>query len=87
MRKIIVTTMITLDCVMQAPGGPEEDTSGLFKYGGWTAPYGDEVGAKVVRKQMQPADYLLGRKTFEIFAGYWPHHADVWPAINDGDKL
>jgi dihydrofolate reductase len=86
MRKIIVTTMITLDGVMQAPGGPEEDTSGGFKYGGWTAPYGDEVGGKVVQKQMQPADYLLGRKTFEIFASYWPGHADVWPAINEGTK-
>lgn len=78
--------MITLDGVMQAPGGPEEDTSGGFKYGGWTAPYGDEVGAKVVRKEMEPADYLLGRKTFEIWASYWPEHADIWPAINDGTK-
>jgi dihydrofolate reductase len=86
MRKIIVLTMITLDGVMQAPGGPEEDTSGVFKYGGWTAPYGDEVGGKVLQKQMQPADYLLGRKTFEIFASFWPEHADVWPGINDGTK-
>jgi dihydrofolate reductase len=86
MRKIIVISMITLDGVMQAPGGPEEDTSGGFKYGGWTAPYGDEAGGKVVQKQMQPADYLLGRKTFEIWATYWPEHADVWPGINDGTK-
>lgn len=86
MRKIIVISMITLDGVMQAPGGPEEDTSGGFKYGGWTAGYGDEVGAKVVRKEMEPADYLLGRKTFEIWESYWPNHADVWPAINDGTK-
>lgn len=78
--------MITLDGVMQAPGGPEEDTSGVFKYGGWSAPYGDEVGGKVVQKQMQPADYLLGRKTFEIFASFWPEHADIWPGINDGAK-
>lgn len=78
--------MITLDGVMQAPGGPEEDTSGVFKYGGWSAPYGDEVGGKVVQKQMQPADYLLGRKTFEIFASFWPEHADIWPGINDGTK-
>jgi len=78
--------MSTLDGVMQAPGGPEEDTSGGFKYGGWTAPYGDEVGGRVVQKQMQPADYLLGRKTFEIFAAYWPEHADFWPGINDGTK-
>ena len=87
MRKIIVLSMITLDGVMQAPGGPEEDTSGGFKYGGWTAPYGDEVGGKVVQKELkQPADYLLGRKTFEIWADYWPEHGDFWPGINDGTK-
>ncbi len=86
MRKIIVTTMITLDGVMQAPGGPEEDKSNGFKYGGWTAPYGDEIGGREMQQQMQPSDYLLGRKTFEIFAGYWPQHAEVWPAINEGTK-
>ena len=78
--------MITLDGVMQAPGGPEEDTSGVFKYGGWTAPYGDEVYGKVVQKELKPADYLLGRKTFEIWAGYWPEHGDFWPGINEGTK-
>ncbi len=78
--------MITLDGVMQAPGGPKEDTSGGFRYGGWTAPYSDEVLGKVMEKQMQPADYLLGRKTFEIWAPFWPGHADVWPGINDGTK-
>ena len=78
--------MITLDGVMQAPGGPKEDTSGGFKYGGWTAPYGDEVYSKVVQKELKPADYLLGRKTFEIWAGYWPEHADFWPGINEGTK-
>ncbi|MGA9291789.1 MAG: dihydrofolate reductase family protein [Ignavibacteriaceae bacterium] len=87
MRKIIVLSMITLDGVMQAPGGPEEDTAEGFKYGGWSAPYGDEVGGKVVQKELkQPADYLLGRKTFEIWASFWPHHADIWPGINDGTK-
>ncbi|HJW17619.1 MAG TPA: dihydrofolate reductase family protein [Flavisolibacter sp.] len=86
MRKIIVTTMITLDGVMQAPGGPQEDTSGGFEYGGWCAPYGDEVSAKVVKKQMEPADYLLGRKTFQIWENYWPQHADIWPAINEDTK-
>jgi len=86
MRKIIVLSMITLDGVMQAPGGPEEDTSGGFKYGGWTASYGDEVYDKVVQKELQPADYLLGRKTFEIWAGYWPAHGDFWPGINEGTK-
>jgi dihydrofolate reductase len=86
MRKIIVLSFITLDGVMQAPGGPDEDTSGDFKYGGWTAPYGDEVFAKVLEKQMKPADLLLGRKTFEIFANYWPEHEDGWPGINDVTK-
>jgi len=86
MRKIIVLSMITLDGVMQAPGGPEEDTSGGFKYGGWVAPYFDEVYGKVMEKQMKPADLLLGRKTFEIFASYWPEHADFWPGINDVTK-
>lgn len=86
MRKITVLSFITLDGVMQAPGGPEEDTSGGFKYGGWTAPYEDEVSGKIMEKQMKPADYLLGRKTFEIFASYWPEYADFWPGINDGTK-
>src|SRR3954468_3169539 len=81
MRKIIVISMITLDGVMQAPGGPEEDTSGDFKYGGWVAPYDDEVGGKVMQKLMKPADLLLGRKTFEIWEGYWPGHAAYWPSI------
>ena len=86
MRKIIVLSMITLDGVMQAPGGPEEDTSGGFKYGGWTAPFGDDVFNKVLEKELQPSDYLLGRKTFEIWEGYWPEHADFWPGINIGTK-
>lgn len=87
MRKIIVLSFITLDGVMQAPGGPEEDTSGGFKYGGWVVPYFDEVGGKVMEKQMKPAaDLLLGRKTFEIFAGYWPEHNNEWPGINDVTK-
>ena len=89
MRKIIVLSFITLDGVMQAPGGPEEDTSGVFKYGGWTAPYfyeADEAAGEFMQKQMKPADLLLGRKTFEIFAAYWPEHADFWPSINDVTK-
>lgn len=86
MRKIIVIEFITLDGVMQAPGGPEEDTSGGFTYGGWTAPYMDEASGSVMAGQMKPADYLLGRKTFQIFASYWPLHADVWSGINDGTK-
>ena len=86
MRKIIVLSMITLDGVMQAPGGPEEDTSGGFKYGGWVAPFVDEVYGKVMEKQLKPADLLLGRKTFEIFASYWPTHENVWPGINNVTK-
>src|SRR5439155_153349 len=86
MRKIIVLSMITLDGVMQAPGGPKEDTSGGFKYGGWVAAYSDEVYGKVVQKELKPADYLLGRKTFEIWANYWPQHGDFWPGINEGTK-
>ena len=86
MRKIIVFSMITLDGVMQSPGGPEEDTSNGFEYGGWVAPYDDEIYGKVMEKQLKPADYLLGRKTFDIWAPYWPEHADFWPGINDGTK-
>jgi dihydrofolate reductase len=89
MRKIIVLSFITLDGVMQAPGGPDEDTSSGFKYGGWTAPYfyeADEAAGELMEKQMKSADLLLGRKTFEIFAAYWPEHADFWPGINDVTK-
>jgi len=86
MRKIIVLSMITLDGVMQAPGGPEEDPSGGFKYGGWVAPYGDEVSGKLMQKLMKPSDLLLGRKTFQIWENYWPGHADYWPGINDVTK-
>jgi len=79
--------MITLDGVMQAPGGPKEDTSGGFEYGGWTEPYGDEGFGKVVQKELkETSDYLLGRKTFEIWENYWPKHADFWPGINEGTK-
>jgi dihydrofolate reductase len=86
MRKIIVLSMITLDGVMQAPGGSKEDTSKGFKYGGWTAPYSDKVYSKAVQKELKPTSYLLGRKTFEIWEDYWPDHADFWPGINDGTK-
>src|SRR5271170_466290 len=74
MRKIVVLTFISLDGVMQAPGGPEEDTSGGFQYGGWTAPYSDEFSGSLMVKQMSmPFDLLLGRKTYDIFASYWPN--------------
>jgi len=84
MRKIIVLTFVTLDGVMQAPGGPEEDTSGVFQYGGWTVPYFDEFLGDVMTEQMgRPFDLLLGRKTFEIFASYWPQHESP---INEATK-
>ena len=87
MRKIIVLTFVTLDGVMQAPGGPTEDTSGDFKYGGWTVPYFDEFLGNVMTEQMsQPFDLLLGRKTFEIFASYWPHHEEEGREINEATK-
>ncbi len=87
MRKIIVLSFITLDGVMQAPGGPQEDTSGGFKYGGWTVPYFDEFSGALMGEQMkQPFDLLLGRKTYEIFASYWPEHADGWPGVNETTK-
>lgn len=87
MRKIIVLTFLSLDGVMQAPGGPEEDTSGGFAYGGWTVPYFDEFLGTVMGGQMgKPFDLLLGRKTFEIFAAYWPDHHDDAPGINNATK-
>jgi dihydrofolate reductase len=89
MRKIIIQEFITLDGVMQAPGGPDEDTTSGFKYGGWTAPYfnaADEEGGAMMQKWMQPADLLLGRKTYEIFADYWPKHTDMWPGIMEVTK-
>ena len=86
MRKIIVIEFMTLDGVMQAPGGSKEDPAEGFKYGGWTTPYFDDTSSKIMQKQMLPADYLLGRKTFEIWADYWPKHVDVWPGINQGTK-
>lgn len=83
MRKIIVLSFLTLDGVMQAPGGPQEDTSGNFKFGGWTVPFFDEMSGKEMGKQMS-GDYelLLGRKTYDIFAGYWPTHTEAWPQVN-----
>jgi dihydrofolate reductase len=89
MRKIIIQEFITLDGVMQAPGGPDEDTTSGFKYGGWTSPYfsdADQEAGELMEKWMQPADLLLGRKTYEIFAAYWPEHADMWPGIMDVTK-
>ena len=86
MRKIIVLSMITLDGVMQAPGAPEEDTSNGFEYGGWSAPYEDDLSGEAMAELMKPADLLLGRKTFDIFENYWPKHADNWPGVNEVTK-
>jgi dihydrofolate reductase len=86
-RKIIVLEHISLDGVIQAPGGPEEDTSGGFADGGWIAHYSDAVLGTALRKQMNsPFDLLIGRKTFDIWAPYWPHHADIWPGVNTATK-
>jgi dihydrofolate reductase len=86
-RKIIVLTFISLDGVMQAPGGPSEDPSGDFMYGGWTVPFFDEFLGETMAEQMgRPFDLLLGRKTFEIFASYWPHHPEEGPEINRATK-
>ena len=87
MRKLIVLEFITLDGVIQAGGGPEEDTSGGFTYGGWQAPYADDVTGAVMKKQMNmPFDLLLGRKTFDIWAPYWPRHAEIWPGVISATK-
>jgi dihydrofolate reductase len=87
MRKIIVLSFITLDGVMQGPGGPTEDTSGNFTLGGWTVPYFDEFLGNVMAEQMgHPFDLLLGRKTFEIFASYWPQHHEEGAGINNATK-
>lgn len=87
MRKLIVLEFVTLDGVIQAGGGPQEDTSGGFAYGGWQAPYSDEIIGTVMQKQMKlPFDLLLGRTTFDIWESYWPHHGDIWPGVNPATK-
>jgi dihydrofolate reductase len=87
MRKLIVLEHISIDGVIQAPGGPEEDTSGGFAYGGWIGRYSDEILGTALRKQMnKPFDLLLGRTTFDIWEPYWPQHADAWPGVNAATK-
>lgn len=87
MRKIILLEFISLDGVMQAPGGPEEDTSGDFKFGGWTFPYFDDFAGEVMAGQMkEPFSLLLGKTTYDIFSGYWPQHEDGWPGVNKAMK-
>ena len=87
MRKIVVLEHISLDGVIQGPGGPDEDTSGGFAHGGWISPHSDAILGTALRRQMNlPFDLLLGRKTFNIWAPYWPHHADAWPNVNTATK-
>lgn len=87
MRKIIVLTFVSLDGVMQAPGGPQEDNSGGFSHGGWTVPYFDDfLGEEMGRQMGGPFDLLLGRKTFEIFASYWPQAEGGDNPINQATK-
>lgn len=89
MRNIILLSFITLDGVMQAPGGPEEDASGKFEYGGWVAPFfreADDAAGEFMANRLKPSDIILGRRTFDIFADYWPSHGDMWPGINDVTK-
>ena len=87
MRKVIVLEHISLDGVIQAGGGPDEDTSNGFLYGGWAAPFKDEaVEAALMKKLHSSFDLLLGRKTFDIWAAYWPQHGDFWPGVNTATK-
>ena len=87
MRKIIVIEFVSLDGVIQSPGGPDEDTSGGFAYGGWISHYSDPLLSSVIRNQMNmPFDLLIGRKTFDIWAPYWPQHADIWSGVNTATK-
>jgi dihydrofolate reductase len=87
MRKVIVLEHLSLDGVIQAPGGPDEDTSGGFAYGGWIAPYSDAMLDTALSRRMNlPFDLLLGRKTFDIWASYWPQHGDAWPGVNAATK-
>ena len=84
MRTIVVQEFITVDGIMQAPGGPEEDPSNSFPYGGWSAPFSggeDPRAREFMANVLAPADLLLGRKTFEIFEAYWPDHADNSPGV------
>ncbi len=87
MRKIIVLSFLTLDGVMQGPGGPTEDPSGGFTYGGWSVPYFDDFLNQIMDEQIgRPFDLLLGRKTFEIFATYWPQYEGGKNPINEATK-
>lgn len=87
MRQVIAIEFVTLDGIVQAPGGPDEDPSGGFAHGGWIRPYADPVQSALIREQMRrPFELLVGRRTFEIWAAYWPQHADVWPEVQAATK-
>jgi dihydrofolate reductase len=87
MRKIVVLTFVSLDGVMQAPGGPEEDPQGDFSLGGWTVPYFDEELGKAMGEQMAvPFDLLLGGTTYDLFASYWPDHNEEGESLNKATK-
>ncbi len=87
MRRVIVIEFMSLDGIIQAPGGPDEDPSGGFAYGGWIWPYSDPELGTVIRQEMaMPFDLLLGRTTFDIWADYWPQRADEWPGVNTATK-
>src|ERR1700722_8183572 len=87
MRKINVLEFVSLDGVIQAPGGPEEDTSGGFAYGGGVSPHSDPVSSAALRKQMDmPVCLFIGRRTFDIWAQFWPQQNDIWPAVNTATK-
>jgi len=87
LRKLVVLTFLSLDGVMQGPGGPKEDSLGGFQHGGWTVPYFDESLGKIMGEQMgKPFDLLLGRKTYDVFAGYWPQHKEEGAGINNATK-
>ena len=89
MRKIIAITQVTLDGVMQGPGGPEEDPSNGFEHGGWAMPFVDDASGKIIGETIAGEfDMLLGRRTYQIFAGYWPKHDDnpIGKAFNNATK-
>jgi dihydrofolate reductase len=87
MRKVIVLEHISIDGVIQSPGGPDEDTSGGFAFGGWISSYFDELLGNALRQQMnRPFDLLLGRTTFDIWEAYWPQHIDNWPGASTATK-
>jgi dihydrofolate reductase len=89
MRKMIAITQVTLDGVMQAPGGPEEDPTNGFTHGGWAMPFVDDAGSQAIDEIIASEfDMLLGRRTYEIFAAYWPNHGDnpIGKAFNKATK-